>query len=252
MKPNPYETQRFLHEYLLFHYGQPKDLCPFGFISKDLLRFHERIREECLLPIPHADHIRALDIGCAAGRFTFELSRFADEAIGIDNSRSFINAARSVARDRAITTYIHESGPQFANRRLILPKSVRAAKVQFHVGSAMNLCAIPPIQKSSNPLIQPFQIVAAINLICRLPSPSAFLRQLPGLVSPGGQLLLASPFSWLKEYSPRREWLTPSSLERALRPHFRLKQRRDIPFLIREHRRKYQLVVSEVLTFKRC
>jgi SAM-dependent methyltransferase len=252
VRANPYESRRYLHEYLLFHYGQPKDFCPFEFVSQDLLRFHERICKECLLPISHTGHTRALDIGCAVGRFTFELSRLADEVIGIDNSRSFIKAARSVATDRAITTYIHESGAEFAKRRLVLAKSVRTAKIQFHVGSAMNLRAIPTIQKSRNPLIQPFQIVAAINLICRLPSPSAFLRQLPDLVSPGGQLLIASPFSWLKVYTPRREWLTPSDVERALAPRFRLRQRRDIPFVIREHRRKYQLVVSEVLTFKRC
>jgi hypothetical protein len=36
-----------------------------------------------------------------------------------------------------------------------------------------------------------------------------------------------------------------------LRPHFRLARRGDLPFLIREHRRKYQLVVAEVFTFVR-
>jgi hypothetical protein len=80
----------------------------------------------------------------------------------------------------------------------------------------------------------------------------AFLTQLPRLVVPGGQLVIASPFSWLKEYTPQREWLTAAALEHRLHPHFKLVQRRDLPFVIREHRRKYQLVVSEVLTFKRC
>ena len=68
MKANPYETDRYLHEYLLFHYGKPKDLFPFDLISPELLRFHERIREECLLPIANSGHARALDIGCAVGR----------------------------------------------------------------------------------------------------------------------------------------------------------------------------------------
>jgi SAM-dependent methyltransferase len=243
VRVNPYESKRYLHEYLLFHYGKPKDLCGFKFISGELLRFHERLRQECLLPGSRSGHTRALDIGCAVGRFTFELSRCADEVIGIDNSRRFILAARNIAKRKAIEIQIHESGPEFSRRRVALPKGTRPGNARFQVGDAQRLGSIAKRR---------FDIVAAVNLICRLPSPSAFLRQLPDLVSPGGQLLIASPFSWLKEYTSRGEWLMPSDLERALHPHFRLERRRDVPFVIREHRRKYQLVVSEVLTFKRC
>jgi hypothetical protein len=40
-------------------------------------------------------------------------------------------------------------------------------------------------------------------------------------------------------------------VQSLLRPHFRLARHGDLPFLIREHRRKYQLVVAEVFTFIR-
>jgi SAM-dependent methyltransferase len=250
VKANPYETERYLHEYLLFHYGQPRDLCPFDFIPRELLRFHERIRKECLLPVVKASagraatgHVRALDIGCAVGRFTFELTRVADEVIGVDNSKRFILTARSIAERRSIKTHIHESGAKFSSCRLLLPKGVRPSKVRFQVCDAQKL---EIFAKKS------FDIVAAVNLICRLSSPLAFLNQLPRIVAPGGQLVIASPFSWLKEYTSPREWFTPTALEGCLHPFFELVQRRDLPFLIREHRRKYQLVVSEVLTFKRC
>jgi SAM-dependent methyltransferase len=242
VKANPYETERYLHEYLLFHYGRPKDLCPFEVIPRELFRFHERIRRECLLPVPRSDLIRALDIGCAVGRFTFELSSVADEVVGIDNSKRFIHTARSIAKRKAIKACIHESGAEFGSRRLPLPKGVHPSRVHFQVGDGQRLDSFAK---------QPFQIVAAINLICRLPSPLAFLRQLPRIVSPGGQVVIASPFSWLKEYTSKDKWLTPAALEHHLHPHFELVQRRDLPFVIREHRRKYQLVVSEALTFKR-
>ena len=98
----------------------------------------------------------------------------------------------------------------------------------------------------------PYEIVAGINLLCRLPSPRNFLRQLPGLVRAGGQLILASPFSWLEEYTPRKNWLSSEALQRALEPHFRRVRHRDLPFVIREHRRKYQLVISHVQTFMRA
>lgn len=165
-----------------------------------------------------------------------------DKVIGIDNSERFIWAAQNIAKRKAVEIQLRESGSQFSKRRLALPKGAKPVKVHFQVGDAQNL---GPIARRT------FDIVAAVNLICRLPSPDAFIRQLPAIVSPNGQLVIASPFSWLKEYTPNREWLTSSDLEKALLPNFRLQQRRDLPFVIREHRRKYQLVVSEVLTFKR-
>jgi SAM-dependent methyltransferase len=276
---NPYETKRYLEEYLFFHYGSPRDFCPFPFVPRFLLHFHERIRKECLLPIERGlsarsgeGPIRALDLGCAVGRFTFELARVADEALGLDNSRIFIRAACHIAKARAATVRVKESGAELKKYDLVLPNQSCSAKVRFHVADALHLAPFlrarsgaSTLQPSNTPTLQrsdavtlrrshapvAFQIVAAINLICRLPSPRRFLRELPGLVAPGGQLIIASPFSWLEEYTPRREWLSPGDLESFLAPHFRIARRRDLPFLIREHRRKYQLVVSNVLTFQR-
>ena len=242
MRSNPYETDRYLEEYLLFHYGKPADLCPFDFISRDLFRFHERLRKECLRPVASRGPVRALDIGCAVGRFSFELGRVADEVLGIDNSHRFIQAARRIAATHSTPLRILESGATLSKRKADLPKPLRHGRVRFKVGDALNLMAFCD---------RPFQIVAAVNLLCRLPSPGKFLQKLSAIVAPGGQLLLASPYSWLEEFTPRDEWLTSPQVEKLLRPHFRVAHRCDLPFLIREHRRKYQLVISEATTFVR-
>ncbi|MGA2660936.1 MAG: methyltransferase domain-containing protein [Verrucomicrobiota bacterium] len=243
MTENPYETQRYLDEYLLFHYGQARRVCPFSFIGSELLRFHERLRRECLLPIRAPGSTRALDIGCGVGRFTFELGRVANRALGLDSSRRFVDAARRMARDKALTVRVSESGGQFMSRRLILPRALRSSVVEFDTADALDLSALPEAG---------FQVVAAINLLCRLGSPRRFLQQTPRLVAPGGQLLIASPFSWLEQHTPRGQWLTSRQVRLLLRPHFRLRRRRDLPLVIREHRRKYQLIVSEVLVFQRA
>ena len=39
---------------------------------------------------------RALDIGCAVGRSTFEMTKLFDEVIGIDYSQSFISACNKL------------------------------------------------------------------------------------------------------------------------------------------------------------
>ncbi len=242
MRVNPYETARYLREYLLFHYGRPGELCPFPFIPREVLRYHERLREEYLLQVRARGETRGLDLGCAVGRFTFELGRVVDHALGVDNSKAFIQAARRMARRQSLTVRVQESGAQFSTRRLVLPGALRRCRVQFEVGDALDLARLPG---------GAFQVVAAINLIDRLPRPREFLQRVSRLLAPGGQLLIASPFTWLEEYTPAREWLSPQQVQSLLRPWFRPAKHGDLPFLIREHRRKYQLVVAEAITFVR-
>jgi SAM-dependent methyltransferase len=243
---NPYESKRYLNEYLLFHYGKPEDLSPFGILPSELFRFHERIREECVLPFRRSrkgtGRVSALDIGCAVGRFTLELASVADRVVGIDNATSLIRAARAIATKGSAAIQIQESGDKFRRLRVHLAKGIRSGRVRFHVGDAQELRSFAQ---------EGFDVVAAINLLCRLPRPSAFLKQVTRVVKPGGQFVIASPFSWLPEYTPKREWLDSSEVKRQLAPAFRLAQTRNLPFVIREHRRKYQIVVSQVMTFLR-
>jgi SAM-dependent methyltransferase len=102
------------------------------------------------------------------------------------------------------------------------------------------------------PELGAFDVVLGANLICRLPDPRKFLARLPSLVKPGGQLLLATPFSWLEEFTPREHWLggrrdSPSSFEvlsQVLQSDFDLETTTNLPFLIREHSRKFQYGIS--------
>ena len=208
---NPYETRRYLAEYLQFHFGNRRDFFPYPFPPRGALDFHRRIIRDCLLPIRFPHPTRGLDLGCAVGRLTQELARVVDEATGVDNSRPFIRAARRI---------------------------VRAKNVRFLVADAHCVTG-------------QYHVVLAVNLICRLRQPRQFLARLPDLVVPGGQLVLATPYSWLEQFTPRRQWIRPADLPGLLSPQFTLKRRRDLPFLIREHERKYQLVISDVLTFRR-
>jgi hypothetical protein len=56
----------------------------------------------------------------------------------------------------------------------------------------------------------------------------------------------------LEEYTPRDRWIggidpdnrSEKELLRRLSRDFRLHRRRDLPFLIREHERKYQLGIA--------
>ena len=99
-----------------------------------------------------------------------------------------------------------------------------------------------------------FDLVLAANLIDRLPDPTFFAAKVaPTLVKSGGLLLLTSPYTWSKEYTAEKRWWQNSfqTLKKLLQPHFRLKHRQDLPFLLREHRRKFQYTFADATVWQR-
>src|SRR5258708_19763664 len=69
-----YETDRALSDYLLFHYGTPEQLAPYDFSPSDAFHFPVRCVTECLDLALLPSEGRALDLGCAVGRSSFELA----------------------------------------------------------------------------------------------------------------------------------------------------------------------------------
>ena len=68
--------------------------------------------------------------------------------------------------------------------------------------------------------------------------------------------VVVSPSPKVEEYTPKENWLggfledgkpvrTLATLKAILGPHFQFCSRRDLPFLIREHARKFQWSVAE-------
>ena len=102
-----------------------------------------------------------------------------------------------------------------------------------------------------------FDLVLMANLIDRLPDPARCLARLPSLIVSGGALVITSPYTWLEEYTPRDKWLvdegmgTLAALKKILDPAFELRHTIDLPFLIREHRRKFQWSIAEASVWQR-
>ena len=240
---NLYETDKLLEEYLLLHYGSPDAVLPWAFGPREALGFPRRCVNDRL---EIREGARALEIGCAVGRASFELSTFCSEVIGIDYSKSFIDQAKLLAAGREVTFTSADEGELTVEHRYRLEERFRPDRVSFEVGDATQL----------RDDLGSFDIVMACNLLCRVPDPQSVLRRLPQLVQKNGQLLLTSPYTWMEEYTPRRFWLggferdgeavrSLESLKKALSEDFELKDVIDMPFLIREHSRKYQWSVSQ-------
>lgn len=252
MALNPYESERSLSEYLLFHYGKPEEVLPYPFGPAGALDFAVRVVTEMVDIGSLPEGARALDLGCAVGRSSFELARWCAEVTGIDYSASFIRAANTLAAGGEIPYERTEEGVLMTNTVARAPEGTEHQTVRFEVGDA---CALRPDLGS-------FDLVLLANLVDRLPDPRRCLERLPGLVAPGGQLVIASPFTWLEEYTPREHWLGgierqdqdmrgPEALREILSADFEFLRQTDLPFLIREHARKYQWSVSWAGTWRR-
>jgi putative 4-mercaptohistidine N1-methyltranferase len=239
---NPYETEKLLGEYLLFHYGNAAEILSeqWDAVSREVLEFPARCVACADLPsLP--ENARALDVGCAVGRSTFELAAHCAEVIGIDFSQRFIDAANALKQTGELEFKGLEEGSRFSKSTAKISADIDRSRVFFETGDAMNL----------RENLGVFDIVLAANLLCRLHEPAKFLQRLPQLVNPGGQLILTTPCTWLEEFTPREHWLcderssTLDGLHRHLGAHFSLQRTLDLPFLIREHARKFQLTIAQ-------
>lgn len=237
---NLYETPQIVSDYLFFHYATFQDAAGDLPVPESAWGFAQRVVKELLDSTSSPSS--ALDIGCAVGASSFELAKTIPRVLGIDYSQAFIDSAEALRKDGVLAAEVPSEGKKNQPFLARIPSDIDRQRVHFETGNAIDL---------RNDLGS-FDVVLAANLLCRLPAPIVFLERLGNLVAPGGQLLMATPFSWLEEYTPPSLWLggqpdAPSSadvLNEKLSAHFRLEHEINLPFLIREHSRKFQYGIS--------
>ena len=244
-----YETDRLVEQYLLFHYGTREEVLPWRFGPRESLDYPERCVVDCFDFSAAPRDARALDIGCAVGRSSFEFARYCPEVIGIDASHRFIETANRLAEQRAVEYRFFDEGRRFRNLTARVPDGVDPSRVSFEIGDAEDLSSF----------LGTFDFVLAANLLCRLKHPLRFLGQIADFLKPGGQLVINSPFSWSEEFTEPEQMIGastdagPSSVAvaHALRSHFVLERQVEMPFLIPEPGRKFQWTVACSQRFRR-
>ena len=250
--PDFYETERALSEYLLFHYGSPAQTMPWSFGPVTALNYPARCVSECLDTARLPAQARALDLGCAVGRATFELARHCSEVIGIDYSQRFIEVASHLQQHGSTSYAYAEEGLLTTRATAEVTAEIDRQRVAFEQGDAEAL----------RPDLGQFDVVLMANLVDRLRDPSRCLSALPSLLRTRGQLILTTPCTWLDDYTPRSHWLggfeqdglpvrTLATLQAVLEPHFTLVRTLDMPFVIREHARKFQWSVAQATVWIR-
>ena len=237
-----YETDRLVSEYAEFHYGDEYFGVP---------NFPRALARLAIAAMGDKPARKALDLGCATGRASFELARHFEHVTGIDFSARFISLGVRLAEQGRLRYTLVDEGELVAYKERSLAQlglDKVARKVEFFQGDACNL----------KPVFSDYDLILAANLIDRLYSPQQFLESVHQRLKPGGMLLIASPYTWLPEHTKREAWIggfkkdgenftTLDGLKFILGKHFNLlRGPLSVPFVIRETRRKFQHTLSEV------
>jgi 5-histidylcysteine sulfoxide synthase/putative 4-mercaptohistidine N1-methyltranferase len=242
-----YETDAAVSQYCEAHYGKS---------YFDVPNFPARLAAECFRLTEGRPRLRALDLGCAVGRATFELARKFEHVTGIDFSARFIRVALQLKEKGNVHFELLEEGEVVSYHEARLSQlglEETVGRVEFFQGDATNL----------KPQFTDYDVILAANLLDRLYDPKRFLETVRRRLGPGGILVIASPYTWLEEFTRKENWLggfrkagepylTLEALEDLLRSHFEmLEPPRNVEFVIRETRRKFQHSVSELTAWRR-
>lgn len=244
---NVYETDELVAQYCEFQYGET---------YFDVKNFAKTCAEYAIDFSAHTAQKKALDLGCATGRASFELSRVFESVTGIDFSARFIRvgvAARETGRIAYERVEEGEITTRHEHTLDALGLEETAGNVQFWQGDACNL----------KPHFSGYDLILATNLIDRLYEPERFLGTVHERLNDGGVLVLTSPYTWLEAFTEKPHWLggyydasgqpvyTLDGLNAVLSPHFELVETFDVPFVIRETARKFQHTLSQMSIWRK-
>jgi putative 4-mercaptohistidine N1-methyltranferase len=242
-----YETDKLLSEYAEFHYGDTYYNVP---------NFPATLAQIGIAAMGNKPAHKALDLGCASGRATFELARHFEQVTGLDFSTRFIGQGVQLAEQGILRYTLTDEGELVSyHERTLAGLGLEAFKhkVAFFQGDACNL-------KS---LFSGYDFILAANLIDRLYDPAKLLTTIHTRLNIGGLLMITSPYTWLEDHTPKEAWIggfkrdgesvsTLDGLKEILGHHFKLVQGPlEVPFVIRETRRKFQHTLSEVTIWER-
>jgi len=199
---------------------------------------------------------KALDLGCATGRATFELAKSFDEVEGVDFSARFIGVGVKL-KDEGYVAFSSKTEGDLTQKKKVTIEELGyenlKEKVSFWQGDACNL----------KPNFNSYDLVMATNLIDRLYNPRLFLGSVHEKLNSDGILILTSPYSWQENSTKKEVWLggyknengkevkTLDTLKEILGKEFELIHLQNLEFVIKETHRKFQHSVAEVSVWRK-
>ena len=240
-----YESDELVSQYCEFQYGDTH----FG--VKNFAIETAKIASKFAI-----NKTKALDLGCATGRASFELAKEFNAVDGVDFSVRFVGVGSKLKEDGYVAFHSIEEGELVENKKVTIEDlgyGKIKEKISFWQGDACNL----------KPSFKAYDLIMATNLIDRLYQPRLFLDTIDERLNKDGVLVITSPYTWQESSTKKEFWLggykdengdeikTIESLKNILGEKFELIHLQDLDFVIKETKRKYQHTVSQVSIWKK-
>jgi putative 4-mercaptohistidine N1-methyltranferase len=247
MNQNDYQTTVIIDQYMEFHYGRK---------YFNIENYPKKCAQICLQLTQDGQQHKALDLGCAVGRSSFELAQAFDQVIAIDLSPRFIDQAKQLQRENILDyTLINEGELVTSCQASLIELQLDSIKHKVNF-SQEDACHLPSYHHH-------YDLIFAGNLLDRLANPQQFLTHIHQYLILGGILVISTPYTLLTEFTPRQNWLggfiknnhqhtVLEGMQTILHTHFKsITHSIDIPFVIRETQRKFQHTIAELNSWQR-
>ncbi|ACL01934.1 Methyltransferase type 11 [Desulfatibacillum aliphaticivorans] len=198
----------------------------------------------------------AVDIGCAVGRLSFDLSRTHSRVIGLDTSLSFIKRARRIMKERSLHFDMILEGNITERQVCELNPDWNFDRVEFVVADALAL----PFHEDL------FSTASSINILEKVPHPIQHLQDVNRVLKKKDSVFVFSdPFSWDASVSTPDLWLGGrnqgpfqgrgvDNMERLLSngdgvftPPFEVSKKGDVLWKIRKTENLWEYIHSQYL-----
>ena len=150
-----------------------------------------------LAPPPPRHAARVLDLGCAAGRTSFELAAACPDALvlGVDLDPGMLLLAHEASRG-TVSYPRRRIGLAYDRRRFAVALD-GAGRVDFWACDALALPFAPGVA----------DLAVALNLLDCVPEPARLLAAIAASVRPGGRICLATPYDWSTRATAPEHWI---------------------------------------------
>jgi SAM-dependent methyltransferase/uncharacterized protein YbaR (Trm112 family) len=156
--------------------------------------------ESALALLPESPRSRAgawVDLGCAAGRATYELAARTDDlVVGVDLSFAMLRLAQAVRGEGRATFPLRRVGLVFDRRELRIP-DVPSDRMSFWCCDVDNL----PFADAR------FAGALSLNVLDCVPAPLQHLAEMGRVLARGSSALLTTPYDWAATATPVAQWL---------------------------------------------
>lgn len=202
----------------------------------------------------------ALDLGCATGNTAFELTGVFDFVVGADSSNGLVQQARLLQHHGEVRYERPEEGVIMKEMLARVSTQAHRDNVQF-LNMDLGTVSQAKLQAAAAVHTQ-FDCVLVEDVLDKLVQPLHFVRELASLLQPGGVLVILSGNDWTKEKTPRNSWMggfmlngetmrTIDMLKSVLKRQLVFQRSQDVPRMIRNHDRNYEVKILEATIWKK-